>query len=71
LGILSQLDEYFGQRFGIWVSNRGFDRLNLIEPIILLTDMVAANTDQALDVRNRYAKRWVGCETSVQFLKRK
>ena len=139
LSILSQLDEYFGEGFGIWVFDRGFDRLNLIEPflaskrhfiirqrgdrtvvlsngvhiilrdlvehlfaesrswlvykklylpdidkplyvvayqrqgyeqpIILLTDMVAENKDLALGVRNRYAKRWVGCETSVQFLK--
>ena len=139
LSILSQLDEHFGEGFGIWVFDRGFDRLNLIEPflaskrhfiirqrgvrmvvldngvhiilrdlvehlfaesrswlvykkvylpdidkplyvvayqrkgyerpIILLTDMVVENRDLALQVRNRYAKRWVGCETSVQFLK--
>lgn len=139
LSILSQLDEHFGEGFGIWVFDRGFDRLNLIEPflaskrhfiirqrgdrmvvldngvhitlrdlvehlfaqsrsrlvykkvylpdidkplyvvayqrqgyerpIILLTDMVVENRDLALGVRNRYAKRWVGCETSVQFLK--
>ena len=139
LEILSRLDEYFGEGFGIWVFDRGFDRINLIEPflaskrhfiirqrgdrmvvldngvhiilrdlvehlfaesgnwlvykklylpdidkplyvvayqrkgyeqpIILLTDMVAENSDLALGVRNRYAKRWVGCETSVQFLK--
>jgi len=141
LSILSQLDEYFGQRFGIWVFDRGFDRLNLIEPflaserhfiirqrgdrmvvldngvhiilgdlvehlfarrgdwlvykklylpdmdkplyvvayqrqgyeqpVILLTDMVAENFESALQIRNRYAKRWAGCETSVQFLKSK
>ena len=135
------LDEYFGEGFGIWVFDRGFDRINLIEPflaskrhfiirqrgdrtvildngvhiilrdlaehlfaesrnrlvykkvylpgidkalyvvayqrkgcekpIILLTDMVAENPDLALGVRNRYAKRWVGCETSVEFLKSK
>lgn len=139
LSILSQLDEHFGEGFGIWVFDRGFDRLNLIEPflaskryfiirqrgdrmvvldngvhiilrdlvehlfaqsrsrlvykkvylpdidkplyvvayqrqgyerpIILLTDMVVENRDLALGVRNRYAKRWAGCETSVQFLK--
>jgi len=139
LSILSQLDEYFAEGFGIWVFDRGFDRLNLIEtflaskrhfiirqrgdrtvvldngvhiilrdlvehlfaesrswlvykkvylpdidkplyvvayqrkgyerPIILLTDMVAANKDLALQVRSRYAKRWAGCETSVEFLK--
>jgi hypothetical protein len=141
LQILSQLDEYFGQGFGIWVFDRGFDRINLIwpflaskrhfiirqrgdrmvvldngvhitvrdlaehlfaesrswlvykkvylpdidkalyvvaykmqgyeQPIMLLTDMVTANPDLALEVRNRYAKRWAGCETSVQFLKSK
>ena len=140
LQTLSQLDEYFGEGFGIWVFDRGFDRLNLIgpflaskrhfiirqrgdrmvvldngvhiilrdlvehlfaesrswlvykkvylpdidkplyvvayrtkgydQPVILLTDMVVVeNRDLALGVRNRYAKRWVGCETSVQFLK--
>ena len=141
LEILSQLDEYFGEGFGIWVFDRGFDRLNLIEPflaskrhfiirqrgdrmvildngvhiilhdlvehlfadsgdwlvykklylptakkplyvvayrtkgyekpVILLTDMVAENRDLALHIRNRYAKRWAGCETPVQFLKSK
>lgn len=141
LEILSHLDEYFGEGFGIWVFDRGFDRLNLIEPflaskrhfiirqrgdrtvvldngvhiilcdlvehlfadsgdwlvykklylptakkplyvvayrtkgyekpVILLTDMVAENRDLALQIRNRYAKRWAGCETSVQFLKSK
>lgn len=139
LQILSQLDEHFGEGFGIWIFDRGFDRLNLIEPflaskrhfivrqrgdrtvvlengvhiilsclvehlfaehsswlvykkvylpnvkkplyvvayrtrgydqpVILLTDMVVANPELALQVRNRYAKRWVGCETSVEFLK--
>jgi len=139
LSILSQLDEYFGECFGIWIFDRGFDRLNLIEPflaskrhfiirqrgdrtvvldngghiilrdlvehlfaqsrswlvykrlyiphtdkalyvvayqrqgyeepIILLTDMVVENRDLALGIRNRYSKRWVGCETSVEFLK--
>jgi len=139
LAILSQLDEQFGEGFGIYVFDRGFDRLNLIEPflaskrhfiirqrgdrtvvlsngvhiilrdlaehlfaesrswlvykklylpdvkkplyvvayrtrgydqpVILLTDMVVANPELALQVRNRYAKRWVGCETSVEFLK--
>jgi hypothetical protein len=139
LQVLSQLDEYFGQGFGIYVFDRGFDRINLIEPflvskrhfiirqrgdrtvvldngvhiilrdlvehlfaasrdwlvykkvylphtdkplyvvayrtagydqpIILLTDMVVEDRDQALQTRNRYAKRWVGCETSVEFLK--
>jgi hypothetical protein len=139
LKILSILDEHFGDGFGIWVFDRGFDRINLIgpflaskrhfiirqrgdrmvvlsngvhitlrdlvehlfaqstsrlvykkvylrdtdkplyvvayrrqgyeQPVILLTDMVAENRDLALGVRNRYAKRWVGCETSVEFLK--
>jgi hypothetical protein len=32
LEILLHLDEYFGKGFGIWVFDRGFDRLNLIEP---------------------------------------
>lgn len=139
LEILSLLDEYFGEGFGIYVCDRGFDRLSLIEPflaskrhfiirqrgdrtvvlsngvhiilrdlvehlfaksrdwlvyrkvylpdidkplyavayqtkgyehpIILLTDMVVENRDLALRVRDRYTKRWVGCETSVEFLK--
>ncbi len=141
LQILRQLDEYFGEGFGIWVFDRGFDRLNLIkpflasrrhfivrqrgdrtmvldngvhiilrdlvehlfaqnaswlvykkvylpeidkplyvvayhtrgydQPVILLTDMVAENKELALGVRNRYAKRWAGCESSIQFLKSK
>ena len=37
--------------------------------MILLTDMVVENRDLALQVRNRYARRWAGCETSVEFLK--
>jgi len=139
LKILSLLDEYFGEGFGIYVCDRGFDRINLIEPflaskrhfiirqrgdrmvvlsngvhiilrdlvehlfahsrswlvykkvylpdidkplyvvayqrqgyerpIILLTDMVVENFDLALQTRNRYTKRWVGCERSVEFLK--
>jgi len=141
LKILSLLDEHFGEGFGIYVFDRGFDRLNLIEPflackrhfitrqrgdrmvvldngvhiilrdlvehlfaestsrlvykkvhlpdiaqplyvvayqrkgyeqpIVLLTDMVAENRSLAFEVCNRYAKRWAGCETSVQFLKSK
>ena len=133
------LDEYFGQGFGIYVIDRGGDRINLIEaflackrhfiirqrgdrtvvldngvhiilrelvehlladsadwlvykkvylpdgkqplyvvayqskgydePVILLTDMVVENRDLALQMRNRYARRWAGCETSVEFLK--
>ncbi|MHC4784312.1 MAG: hypothetical protein ACYTE0_14910 [Planctomycetota bacterium] len=35
LEILEQLDEHFGPSFGIYVCDRGFDRLNLIEPFIL------------------------------------
>ena len=140
LQILSQLDEYFGQSFGIWIFDRGFDRLTLKseflaskrhfiirqrgdrtvvlsngvhiilrdlvehlfaesrswlvykkvylpdigkplyvvayqtkgyeQPIILLTDMVVENRDLALQVRNRFTRRW-GCETSVEFLKSK
>ncbi len=31
--------------------------------------MVVENIDLAFQVRNRYAKRWVGCETYVEFLK--
>lgn len=140
LQILSLLDEYFGEGFGIYVFDRGFDRLNLIEPflaskrhfivrqrgdrmvvldngahmilsdlvehlfaqshnwlvykkvylpavdkplhvvayhkrgydkaVILLTDMVAENFQLALQIRNRYARRW-DCESSIQFLKSK
>ncbi len=46
-----------------------YQRQGYEEPIILLTDMVVENFDLALGVRNRYSKRWVGCETSVEFLK--
>lgn len=139
LRLLSMLDEYFGQSFGIYVIDRGGDRINLIEPflackrhfiirqrgdrmvilesgvriilrdlvehlfadrgdwlvyrklylpgiekplyvvayqskghdepVILLTDMVVEDRDLALQQRNRYARRWSGCETSVEFLK--
>jgi hypothetical protein len=139
LRILSLLDEYFGEGFGIYIFDRGFDRINLIEPflalkrhfiirqrgdrtvvldngvhiilrdlvehlfaesgdrlvykklylpaakkplyvvayqgkgydepLVLLTDMVVENKELALQMRNRYAGRWVGCESSVQFLK--
>jgi hypothetical protein len=34
LEILRRLDEYFGQGFGIYVCDRGFDRLSLIEPFL-------------------------------------
>jgi hypothetical protein len=138
LKILSLLDEYFGEGFGIYVFDRGFDRLNLIEPflaskrhfiirqradrmvvledgvriilrdlvehlfaqdgswlvyrklylpdcqkplyvvayrtqgydepVILLTDMAAENFDLALQIRNRFVRRW-DCETSIEFLK--
>ena len=34
LKILSLLDGYFGEGFGIYVFDRGFDRLNLIEPFL-------------------------------------
>ena len=34
LKILSILDEHFGEGFGIWVFDRGFDRINLIEPFL-------------------------------------
>jgi len=138
LQILSQLDEYFGKGFGIYVCDRGFDRISLIEPflaskrhfiirqrgdrmvvldngihmiesnlvehlfaesrswlvyrkvylpsikrplyivayrtkgyekpIVLLTDMVAENLELALQIRNRYTRRW-DCETSIEFLK--
>jgi hypothetical protein len=140
LKLLSLLDEYFGEGFGIWVFDRGFDRINLIEPflaskrhfiirqradrmvvldngvhiilrdlvehlfaqsgsrlvyrklylpdcqkplyvvayrtvgydepVILLTDMVAENFDLALQIRNRFTRRW-DCETSIEFLKSK
>jgi hypothetical protein len=43
---------------------KGYD-----EPVILLTDMVVENFEQALQIRNRYARRRVGCESSVEFLK--
>jgi len=140
LKALALLDEYFGEGFGIYIFDRGFDRWNIIEPfltlkrhfiirqrgdrtvvvnnvlhiilgdlvehlfadnpgqwlvykkvylpgvnkplyvvayhtkgydepVILLSDMVAENLEQALQIRNRYARRWVGCESSVQFLK--
>ena len=140
LKALSLLDEYFGEGFGIYIFDRGFDRWNIIEPflalkrhfiirqrgdrtvvvnngvhiilrdlvehlfadnpgqwlvykkvylpntnkplyvvayhtkgydepVILLTDMVVENSEQALQIRNRYARRWVGCESSVEFLK--
>lgn len=138
LHILSQLDEFFGEGFGIYVCDRGFDRLSLIEPflsskrhfiirqrgdrmvvldngvrivlsdlvehlfaqsgdwlvykkvylpdskkplyvvayrtagynqpVILLTDMVAEDSEMALQIRNRFTHRW-DCETSVEFLK--
>ena len=52
-------------------QRKGYER-----PIILLTDTVVVhrmpygkNRDLALQVRSRYAKRWVGCETFVEFLK--
>lgn len=34
LKILYMLDEHFGEGFGIWVFDRGFDRINLIEPFL-------------------------------------
>jgi len=34
LDILRQLDEFFGEGFGIYVYDRGFDRLSLIEPFL-------------------------------------
>jgi len=34
LRLLSLLDEYFGENFGVYVFDRGFDRLNLIEPFL-------------------------------------
>jgi len=52
------------RRFTVVYHSRGYS-----EPVILLTDMVVENRDLALQVRNRYAKRWAGCETSVEFLK--
>lgn len=140
LKALSLLDEYFGEGFGIYIFDRGFDRWNIIEPflalkrhfiirqrgdrtvvvnngvhiilrdlvehlfadnpgqwlvykkvylpntnkplyvvayhtkgydepVILRTFMVVENSEQALQIRNRYARRWVGCESSVEFLK--
>jgi len=36
LRILSLLDEYFGEGFGIYVFDRGFDRWYLIEPFLTL-----------------------------------
>jgi hypothetical protein len=38
------------------------------EPVILLTDMAAENFDLALQIRNRFVRRW-DCETSIEFLK--
>jgi hypothetical protein len=46
-----------------------YQRQGYQQPIILLTDMVVENPALALGVCNRYAKRWVGCESSVEFLK--
>lgn len=40
------------------------------EPVMLLTDMVVENFDQALQIRNRFVRRW-DCETSIEFLKSK
>jgi len=34
LEVLSWLDEHFGQGFGIYIGDRGFDRLSLIEPFL-------------------------------------
>jgi len=34
LRLLSVLEEYFGEGFGVYVFDRGFDRLNLIEPFL-------------------------------------
>jgi len=139
LKALSMLDEYFGEGFGIYIFDRGFDRWNIIEPflalkrhfiirqrgdrtvvvnngvhiilrdlvehlfadhpgqwmvykkvylphankplyvvayhtnrydepMILLSDMVVENIEEALQMRNRYARRWEGCESSVEFL---
>jgi len=34
LRLLSLLDEYFGEAFGVYVFDRGFDRLSLIEPFL-------------------------------------
>lgn len=34
LRLLSVLDEYFGEYFGVYIFDRGFDRLNLIEPFL-------------------------------------
>ena len=50
------------RRFTVAYHSRGYS-----EPVILLTDMVVENRDLALQVRNRYARRWAGCETSVEF----
>jgi len=36
---------------------------------MLLTDMVVENLDQVFQIRNRYARRWAGCQSSVEFLK--
>ena len=38
------------------------------EPVILLTGMVTENLESALQIRNRFARRW-DCETSIEFLK--
>jgi len=45
-------------------QSKGYD-----EPVILLTDMVVDDKDLAVQMRNRYARRWAGCESSVEFLK--
>lgn len=40
------------------------------QPVILLSDMVADNFDLALQIRERFTRRW-DCETSIEFLKSK
>jgi hypothetical protein len=42
LEILRRLDEHFGEGFGIYVCDRGFDRLSLIEPYMINNTRVDA-----------------------------
>ncbi|MFB0553887.1 MAG: hypothetical protein ACETWQ_11310, partial [Phycisphaerae bacterium] len=39
------------------------------QPVILLTDMVVEDFEMALQIRNRFTRRW-DCETSIEFRER-
>ncbi|MDO8124674.1 MAG: hypothetical protein Q6364_09890, partial [Candidatus Hermodarchaeota archaeon] len=40
------------------------------QPVILLTDLLVEDFEMALQIRNRFTRRW-DCETSIEFLKSK